>query len=60
MSDSKDSKIVDKRVSLPEHRFTTLFHPKLTSDQMKALQSRVRDQKLGRGKVNTDMTDFEA
>jgi hypothetical protein len=53
-------KKVDKQVSLPEHRFTTLFHPKLTSDQMKALQSRVRDKEQEGGKVMSSMTDFDA
>ena len=60
MSESKDSKKVDKSVSLPEHRFSTLFHTKLTSDQMKALQYSVRDQKQKRGKVISRMTDFDA
>ena len=43
MSESEDSKEVDNSVYLPENRFTTLLHPNLASDQMKALQARVRD-----------------
>ena len=60
MSESEDSKKVDNSVSLPENRSTTLLHPKYTSDEMKSLQARGRDQKKEGGKVNSDMTDFEA
>ena len=60
MSESKNSKKVNTNVSLPKHRFTSIFHPKLTSDQMKSLQSSVRDQKQKGGQVISSMTDFDA
>ena len=60
MSESEDSKEVDNSVSLPENRFATLLHPNLATDQMKALQAIVRDQKQKGSEVMSIKTDFEA
>ena len=57
MSESEDSKEVDNSVSLPKNRFTTLLHPSLDTDKVKALQEIVR---LGRGEVISMKTDFDA
>ena len=59
MIESEDSKEVDNRVSLPENKFATLLHPNLATDQMKALQAIVRDQKQKGSEVMSIKTDFE-
>ena len=59
MSESEDSKEVDNSVSIPENRLPTLLHSNLATDQMKALQAIVRNQKHKGGKVMSIKTDFE-
>ena len=60
MSESEDSKEVDKSLPLPKNRFTTLLHPSLDADNVKALQEIVRNQKLERDEVILKKTDFDA
>ena len=60
MSESEDSKEVDNSVYIPENRFTSLLHPNLPTDQIKALQEIERDQKQKGGEVISIKTDFEA
>ena len=60
MSESEDSKEVDKIVSSPKSRFSTLFHPNLDDVNLIALQEVVRNQKLHKGEVILMKTDFDA
>ena len=59
MSESEDSKDVDNGVFMPENRFTTLLHPNLATDRLKALKVKVRDQKQKEDEVMSIKTDFE-
>ena len=60
MSGSEDSKEVDKRVSSPKSRFTTLFHPNLDTNNLRALQEIVRNQKVGIDEIILKKTEFDA
>ena len=45
MSESKDSKQLDRSVSLNKSRFSSLYHTNISNVEMKALQSNVRNQR---------------
>ena len=59
MSDSKDSKQLDRSVSLPKYRLSIVYHTNLTNVEMKALQSNVRNQREVKDNDKVKNNDFD-